>query len=190
MLKKRSQVSIEYVILVGFILVTILVPSVLIAQSMAGGEIYGGVNSKRTNDLGDGLLKTAKQLYFFGLYSKQAVSFEVPDNVEEFFLLEMDNETHKYYYIGIFIRDTGQAKKFFFQSDVPLYSEENAGSGVIIEDYYDLHTINIPECEGDELMCTYYRFTGSAIKTGMKNFKLETKLEDGAVKVSIMPVLK
>lgn len=178
MLKSKSQISIEYLILVGFIMGIILIPAVYFLKSFAGEGVYNTLNNKRANDLGHGIINNAEQLFYLGLYSKHVVEYEVPKNVQNMFIVEIDDGTDIYYYFTIFTQDN----KYYFQSEVPLMSDDSSS----LLDTTDDDSL-ISECSGN---CDFSNFIGTSIQEGRKKFLLETKLDpiSSKVKVSISPV--
>ena len=191
---RKAQISLEYMILTGFILLVIIVPSAIFLFSFANKSVYGAVSTQEANGMGNGLVNNAKQMYFLGLYSKKTVSYDVPDNVKKFFILEMTQAGtgKKYYYIGIIIDNGKDESKFFFPSEVPLMSAPLASDPNTL--YVDTITDNsayINECTPD--ICRFYNFIGSVTKPGKKQFKLETKYDSASgneVKVNIIPLIE
>jgi len=184
----KGQVSIEYLILTGFVLLMLVVPAVFFLSSLANKGVYGTVNTQKIVDLGNGLVDSAKQMYYLGLYSKKIVEYEVPQNVERIFLLEIDKSGTKYYYVGIIINDGKEQSKYFFPTSVPLMSNISSyvahnPSGVDISSY-------VNECSSN--LCDFYSFNSSAIKPGKKRYKIETRYfnpPNTEVRVSISPLI-
>ena len=185
MLKNKSQISIEYLILTGFILLVLIIPAVIFLYSMANNSVYGTVNTQKIVELGDGLVSNAKQLYYLGLYSKRTVSYDMPQGVWKMFIVKMEGPglPEPQYYIGMIINDTKEGAKYFFQSSVPLAAEH--------PDYVDTsdNSDYIPECSS--AACSFYNFQRPVTKPGRKQFKVETKLDpaSGEVKAYIKPLI-
>ena len=67
----------------------------------------GTVNIQKANDLGNGLVENAKQIYYLGLYSQKTVEYAVPMNVRDMFIVEViytpPDPDEVYYYFGLII---------------------------------------------------------------------------------------
>jgi uncharacterized protein (UPF0333 family) len=189
----RAQISIEYLILTGFILLIVVVPSVIFLSSMANTSVSGTLSNQRINDLGNGLVDNAKQMYFLGLYSKKIVEYEVPQNVESIFIVEMTKDSEKYYYVGIIINNKKELVKAFFPSSVPLMSvPEPTDQNRFYVRTEDLSSY-ITECASPTI-CKFYNFVKPVTLPGKKKFKIETQYDvSGAagnqVKVNIVPII-
>lgn len=171
MLKNKSQLSIEYMILTGFVLLVIIVPSIIFLFSMTNQGVYGTVNVQKANDLGNGLVNNAKQVYYLGIYSKKVVEYEVPQNVENIFILELVKNEKTHYYVGIIISDKKEVLRMMYPSSVPITATPT--SGLIEKD--ESPKVHVPECQEPGVSCTFYNFKGFVLKPGKKEFKLETK---------------
>ena len=179
----KAQISVEYLILTGFILFVIIVPLVSILYTTASGSVQETMTKQQAVELGNSLVNDAKQLYYLGLYSKKQVTYQVPRNVERMFIANIiDASGTEISYFGIKFLDPENLQTFLFQSEVPLMSDETnplvsyvAGAG------------EITECMAPVNTCTYYYFTDYVIKPGKKEFKLETRLSGPITKVSIIP---
>jgi hypothetical protein len=188
----KAQLSIEYMILTGFVLLIVVVPSVIFLSSLANKSVYGTITTQRTNELGNGIVDTAKQIYYLGIYSKKIVTYDVPNNAHKMFIMKMDKTgpAKTYYYFGLVLNDTKEAVKFFFPSEVPLMSD-TAGPYAAYVDISDLSSY-VSECTPPTTTtCSFYNFKGSVLKPGKKTFKIETKYEglSTEAKVSIVPLL-
>jgi len=189
---RKAQISLEYMILTGFILLVIIVPSAMFLFSFANKGVYGTVSTQKANDIGNGLVDNAKQIYYLGLYSKKTVSYDMPDNVKRFFILEMNqtSTSKKYYYIGIIIDDGKEQSKHFIPSDVPLMSDL---ASPYVNDDFDDSASHINECDPSFAnICRFYNFIDPVTKPGKKRFKIETKYDSSGgneIKVSIEPLV-
>lgn len=187
---RKAQISLEYMILTGFVLLVIIVPSAIFLFSFANKNVYGTLSSQKANDIGNGLIDSAKQMYYLGLYSKKEVSYEMPDRVKRFFILELTQSGtgKKFYYIGIIIDDNKEESKHFFSSEIPLMSDLDSA---YVDDTPSSAYIN--ECEPSfGNICRFYNFIDPVTKPGKKKFKIETKHDsagENEVKVSIIPLV-
>jgi uncharacterized protein (UPF0333 family) len=190
MLANKSQISVEYLILTGFLLLAIIIPAVIFLYSLANQSVYGTVNAQKAVDIGNGFVTNAKQLYYLGLYSKRIVEYDVPQSVWKVFVVEINEGDKLHYYVGIILNDTKQGSKFFFQSNVPLIAEAPPGHPDLVNTQDNSEAI--PECRSPN-SCNFYNFAGSVIKPGRKEFKIETKIDTAAggseAKVYIIPLI-
>ena len=181
----KAQISIEYLIIVGFVLAAILIPAFLLLFSSTYKNVYGPVNVQKINDLGNGLTNDAKQMYYLGIYSKKIVKYEMPENVADMFILNMTNSSANYYYVGIIINDSTSSKMYTFISSVPLTSDIN-NNNVIHDQNLSRFVL---ECirPGSGYTCNFYSFIGPTIMPGMKTFAVETISDGNNVRSSIVP---
>jgi len=181
-MKRKSQVSIEYLILTGFIVLLVVVPSVVYLYSILNQNVYGVVTQQKVNDVGDRLLDTAKQMYFLGLYSKRIVDVDIPPNVERMYLATLDDGINKFYYLAVVIVDE-DTQKFFFQSEVPITSKVTPPIVTT-----DTPLLDIKECADPGISCSFFNFEDFVTLPGKKRFKVETITENNDVKVAIIPL--
>jgi hypothetical protein len=186
MRKIKAQISIEYLIIVGFVIAAILVPAFLLLFSSTYKNVYGPVNTQKVADLGNGLVNDAKQMYYLGIYSKKISKYQMPDNVINMFILNITNGGNEYYYIGIVISDGVVPKVETFLSGVPLTSDTTYAN--VVQD--PTLSMYIPECKtpGNGYSCNFYSFTNSTIMPGMKNFLVETVSRENTIKSAIVPL--
>jgi hypothetical protein len=202
---KKTQISIEYIILTGFILLVLIVPTVIYLQRYAGGGIFDSVNQKKANELGHGIVKTAQDMYYLGIYSKKIVSYDVPRNVQLMFIMNMTMQPNPaqppttVYYLAMYMQgEKDTVKKFYFQSDVPIRSE---GSNMVPCTYGEPQPpgviigcssgFDISQCTevGTNTKCSFDIFTDpssygtTTITPGTKDFKVEVK-QDSSGKIA------
>lgn len=183
----KSQISIEYLILTGFILLVIIVPAAIFLSSLANKSVYGTLNTQRAMDLGNGLVDNAKQIYYLGLYSKKIVDYTVPQNVKKIFILDLNDGSKDYYYIGIIIDNGKEVSKNYFPSTIPLMSDA-LNYPDYVEKSNNILPYDIPECSAPA-SCSFYNFKGPVIHEGKKSFKIETGYAGNEVKASIIPLI-
>lgn len=175
MFGSRSQISLEYMIITGFILVVIIIPTFLLLFSTTNKSIYNKINVQKVEDLSLGILNDAKQMYYLGLYSNKMVEYEMPRNVENIYILQLEKpDGKKEYYFGVTLTNGVDLNTFNFLSDVPLTSRE---SGMVIRDQ-SLGNL-VPVCASAGYDCEFYSFIGGSISPGKKRFKVETMYDTG-----------
>jgi hypothetical protein len=186
----KAQISVEYIILTGFILLVIIIPSSYLVFKLASDSVYNTMNNQKEIDLGKGLVESAKQMYYLGLYSKKTVDYEVPNNVDKMFILNLEDNTNGkyYYYFGIIINNNKKATKQLFLSDVPILSDDG-NDYVRKEDELSDITDFIIECATIDYKCTFYTFLTPVINPGRKMFKIETKYDNEKTVVEIIPMI-
>jgi len=184
----KAQISMEYMIIIGFVIFAILVPAFLILFSSTNNSVSSSVNTQKINDLGKGLTDDAKKMYYLGIYSKETSKYEVPVNVKDMFVLRINDLNRDYYYFGVYVDDGRNPKVYTFLSDVPLTSDLS-DNNVKLDSAHTLFSL-VKECTLPDYTCDFYNFTNTTTKPGMKNFKIETVLTSDGVKSSIVPVLQ
>ncbi|HLG25084.1 MAG TPA: hypothetical protein VI564_09200 [Candidatus Nanoarchaeia archaeon] len=170
----KSQISIEYLILTAFVFGTIVLFAVILLQTFTGDSTSNLLSEQKINDIGNDLLTKSKQVYYLGLYSKQISTYDFPDGISEFYILQIQKDGKDSYYIGITTKEKKE-KKYFFLSDVPLMSE----------DPFVDSTMTLPECSA--ALCRFYRFSGRYTNKGIKKYSTEVRLDGQTAKVSITP---
>lgn len=186
MIKCKSQISIEYLILTGFIFGVIAISAAIFLRTFASDSAYDIVSAQKINNLGNDLVNKAKQIYYLGLYSKQTIAYDIPANVEKMFIVELTKDNKKYYYFVIKLRNKkNPTPPYVYLSNVPLMSDYSS-------QYVD-NTDNsaiITECNEPGTACIFYNFKGNIIGEGRRRFRLETKQEADEAKVSIVPIIQ
>jgi uncharacterized protein (UPF0333 family) len=173
----RAQVSIEFLILFGFVAASIVFPVFAILHVTSSETVSGSVNAKKANDLGNAIVQAATDQYYLGLYSRSTIRRDVPDNIEEFFILDIEKNGRNYYYLGIYLTDgTGIAKNLYL-SKVPLVSTH---STIVTEDI-DIK-YGIPECQ--DSACVVYALKKRA--GGQIALRIETSMHNEEEKVDII----
>jgi hypothetical protein len=197
-MRTKAQISIEYLILTGFILLIIVVPAAIFLSSMANKTVYGSLNTQRATDLGNGIVDNAKQMYYLGLYSKKIVDYYVPENVKKLFIVDLmetlpSGAVKEYYYFGIIVYDSKEMSRNFFPSTIPLMSDITSSYVEFIDStsgsaYTDISSY-VPECSSPSMSCSFYSFIAPVTREGKKSFKIETRYDGNEVKASIIPLI-
>ncbi|HLP79232.1 MAG TPA: hypothetical protein VK158_01220 [Acidobacteriota bacterium] len=188
-MRNNAQMSIEYMILTGFLLLILIVPGVLLLYSYGNSSVYETINQQKIADFGNGMADSVRQLYYLGLYSKKNVVYDLPSGVEYLFLLKTETigpNPVTAYYIGVFLGDATTTKQFF-AIDAPIILEtgsiDSAGVAATIEGL-------ISECASAGVDCTIQPLKKSLFKEGKRNFKLETTyVAAQTIGVQITPLL-
>ncbi|MFA5174470.1 MAG: hypothetical protein WC438_04790 [Candidatus Pacearchaeota archaeon] len=120
MINKKSQVSIEYIIIMGF--VTIVIIGLLGIAFVYSGSIKDRLKMTQINNFGNKIISTAESVFYYGEPSKATISVYLPENVEQ---IEISENT-------LFITYQGSSgiDKIAFSSEVPIEGTLNSISGV------------------------------------------------------------
>ena len=119
-IRDKSQISMEYLIIVGF--ATFVILSVLSIAFFYGGVIRDKVKTTQINNFANKVLSTAESVYYYGEPSKATISVYMPDNI-----LNIDISSNALYIE--YQTSTGTEKNGFF-SKVPISGNITASSGV------------------------------------------------------------
>ncbi len=182
-LQRSGQVSIEYLILTGFIVVVIILPAIFLLFSTYRGSVTGAINQQKVSELGNGLVNDAGQMYYLGLYSKKTATYQMPEGVTNMYLAKLtDLEGKTHYYLAIIVLSGKDTKRFLFEPKVPLTATGDYVYDVPGSPGIDTPT-DISEC--GSMVCSFLVFDKLAITPGTKQFVIETVLQEGAVKAAI-----
>jgi hypothetical protein len=183
----KGQISLEYIIITGFVLVVLLVPAFILLFSTTTDDIYSKVNTQKINDLGNGLIDDARQMYYLGIYSHKVTSYQTPQGAEDIYLLKITNEDKIFYYIGIVLDGKEGQKVYNFQSDIPIATD--------IDDYEDIDTLEemadiasyVNECNSVD--CEALKFKKNYVTQGKKDIKTEIVLANEDAVARIYPIV-
>ena len=80
-MRKRGQVSIEYIAIVG--LTTIVVISLLAISNYYSREVEDTINTNQIDRIGKEVVDTAESMYYFGEPSKTTIKVFMPNGINE-----------------------------------------------------------------------------------------------------------
>ncbi len=117
---RKAQITMEYVILLTFIVMMILPAGLYIYSGTA--EIYNTYSYTKMDSYLDSIVNTAKIIYYNGLYSKTTLTPRLSDtmHLSRAFTVEMNLSDNYYYYLVVYLNETGTAEMLPYQSEVPL----------------------------------------------------------------------
>ncbi len=181
-LQRSGQVSIEYLILTGFIVVVIILPAIFLLFSTYRSNVTGAINQQKVSALGNGMVNDAEQMYYLGLYSKKTATYQMPEAITNMYLAELTANGKTHDYLAIIVRSGKGTERFLFESKIPL-----TATG----DYVQVPTEteapkDISECDSIPPPCSFLVFDKLAITPGAKQFVTETILQEGVVKAAII----
>lgn len=162
MKQKRSQISVEYMILIGFVII-MLCASMYVAIKFSSSSLEE-VFKERLEEIGNIIAQNAREVYYLGLYSKVVVTVAFPEGVENMSTLQIgDPPDQENYLIFEYRTNDGSLAKMYTLSEVPLITPIC---------YADVAQIaeKIPECA--TVSCYYCIFEPQEYDKGPKNFKL------------------
>ncbi len=76
----KSQVAMEYIILVGFVLV-IIIPLIVLFYSQSS-DITVQVKSQQVQSIGQNIVDNAESVYYLGEPSKVQIKIQLPENIK------------------------------------------------------------------------------------------------------------
>ncbi len=80
-MKKRGQVSIEYMVVIGF--VTLIILSLLLLSRYYSRDIETAINTNQIDKLAKEIVDNAEYIYYFGEPSKTTIKVFIPKEVEQ-----------------------------------------------------------------------------------------------------------
>lgn len=179
---RNAQISIEYLIVTGLVVALVIIPATLFFYSSSNRELAGSFSLQKANDLGNGIVTTAEQIYYLGPYSKKTRDFDIPRDLDKLYLARIVDGSDEYHYVVIVMQNGAQQDILYYQSEVPLTSGISA--------YVDtsLSHPEISECSAP-VSCSFHTFIEPITKRGVKTFKFETILEGNVAKAAITPLI-
>jgi uncharacterized protein (UPF0333 family) len=118
--EKRGQVSIEYLILVGF--VTFVIIGTLGIAFFYSGGIRDRIKSIQINNFADRVISTAESVYYYGNPSKATIALYLPEGIRD---VEFNGEN-----LFISIQTSSGLEKLVFSSKVPLEGNISTSFGI------------------------------------------------------------
>ena len=118
--KKRSQVGVEYMIVVGFI--TFAIMSVLILAFFYSDKIKDRIKLNQVESFTNQLINSAEGVFFAGEPSKTTVSLYLPDGVES---IQITSDS-----VVMTVRVSSGENKRAYDSKVPLQGTISPTEGI------------------------------------------------------------
>lgn len=117
---KFAQVSIEYLIVVGF--VTFVIITILGIAFFYSGAIKDRIKTTQINNFANKIISTSESIFYYGKPSKATISVYLPDNVKDI------NITDNNLYITF--QTSSGPNKIAFSSKVPISGTLSSGQGL------------------------------------------------------------
>jgi len=118
-MEKRGQVGIEYMILIGFVTLTVL--SIFIFAVFYSNQIKDRMKINSIQNFADQLIQSSESVFFAGEPSKTTISLYLPEGVQKITVNE--------YSIVIVARLASGDNILFFPSKVPLSGSISSTGG-------------------------------------------------------------
>lgn len=118
-LKKRGQVSIEYMAVVG--ITTIVVISLLLISNYYSKEVENTINTNQIDRIAKEIVDTAESMYYFGEPSKTTLKIYIPDRIKDITITQNELNLRV-------LTPSGETDMFYF-SKVPLAGNLSASHG-------------------------------------------------------------
>ncbi len=157
---KKSQIAMEYILIVGFILFVLMAAMYVFREYAISSS--DTIIENKVNIVANALIDNAREIYYLGESSKKVVTVEMPEGVEMISALKVTGTPNEYYFVFKITTSAGD-KELLYQSDVEL-RKEITGSPTIV--CYSLATN--PSC---------YDFEENWFSPGIKTFSIEAKKE-------------
>jgi hypothetical protein len=117
---KKSQVSIEYLIIIGFVSVVLVL--ILAVAFFYSGGIKDRIKITQVNNFANKIISTAESIYYYGEPSKTTISVYLPEGVEN---IEISGDE-----LIISTRVSSGLEKTSFSSKVPIDGTITTVSGI------------------------------------------------------------
>jgi len=119
-MKKRAQIGIEYMIIIGF--VTFAVLSVLALAFVYSSQIKDRIRLNQVGNFATQLVNSAESVFFSGEPSKATIRLYLPEGVEN---ISIDSN-----YLIVTTHTSSGENKQSFKSRVPIQGTISSGEGI------------------------------------------------------------
>ena len=123
-MKKRGQVGVEYMIIVGF--VTFAITIVMATSFLYADKIKDGIKLNRAENFAAQVVNSAESVFFAGEPSKMTVRYYLPEGVREIKISEINNDT----YLHLVVQTSSGQVDIVYRSSVPLSADISVGEGI------------------------------------------------------------
>lgn len=121
MVKKRfAQVSMEYLIIMGFVTMIIIV--ILGIALTYSGSIQDNIKVTQVNNFANKIIASAESVFYYGEPSKSSISVYLPEGVKEIQIIENT--------IFISLTTSSGLNKIGFSSEVPINGSLTISPGI------------------------------------------------------------
>jgi uncharacterized protein (UPF0333 family) len=120
MKKNRGQISLEYLILVGF--VTFIIISTLAIAYLYSGSINDRIKVSQINNFAKKIVSTSERVFYQGEPSKATISVYLPDGVQDVSFFQNN--------LFVTLLTSSGTEKISISSDVPVEGSITSGMGI------------------------------------------------------------
>ncbi len=117
---KRSQISMEYVVILGFAMIAIII--ILGIALFYSSSIKDRIKTIQVNNFGNKIISTAESVYYYGEPSKATIFVYLPEGVKNITLFENNIFISTEIYSGL--------EKRYFLSNVPIEGNITISPGI------------------------------------------------------------
>jgi len=117
-MKKRGQISFEYIIIMGF--VTFVIVGILALAFIYSGGVKDNVKSTQIGNCANKIISAAETVFYSGHPSKSTIKCYLPDNIDD--IIVIDN------YILFVYQSNSGINRISYLSEVPINTTTASGS--------------------------------------------------------------
>ena len=122
---RRAQLSIEYLIVLGVVLLLIVVPAAVFLTSFTQESVGERVSQDQLDRLGEGITTSAEHVYYLGLYSQRTTTLPIPRGIQEAHIIHVEQSNRDVYYLRL-TRTRNEAQEIrYYQTRAPIYPAGN-----------------------------------------------------------------
>lgn len=123
--RRQGQISIEYLIIIGVVLLLIVIPSAIFLTSFTQSTVTRTVNQDQIDRLGEGLVDSAEHVYYLGVYSERQTTLPISQSVSSIRTIQITEDGQNYYYIQIITnRGTDNQLAHYYQTSAPTRTNQ------------------------------------------------------------------
>jgi hypothetical protein len=166
---KKSQSATEFAILIAALLAVFLPIFYLLSDYglKSGSELL----SSQINQIGTKIVDESREIYYLGLYSKEVITINLPENIIRMNSLVIDSGGATETYFLIHFRKDKYVLNASFPSEVPIITD-------------DCHSYS---CFGGDT-CHVCNIRTHSEAAGVRNLRLESTLWDAGMGVNVTQV--
>jgi uncharacterized protein (UPF0333 family) len=117
---KHSQISLEYIIILGFVMIVLM--GILGIALFYSGSIKDRIKITQVNNFANKIISTAEGVYYYGEPSKATISVYLPEGIKEISISQNN--------LFITTQVSSGVEKSSFTSKVPIEGNITASSGI------------------------------------------------------------
>ena len=165
---RRGQVATEFIILFALVLLIFIPLFYFLSQTALGSQDQ--LIASKMDRIGNTLVHEAREIYYLGRFSREVISVEFPRDIE---MSIVHSDQGEHYLLITYILE-GQRTTTYFPSEVPIR-------------FSNAQCQAFDEC-APTVTCTECTIDADDVRSGRRNFQLETILDDDSLIVEIRRV--